>query len=281
MTARTVTVSPPGSKAVTSLTEYAYDPSGRLSGMSLPDGSMLEYRRNGQGQVVSLERHRIRTSWLRWLQSPEVIVRDLERDIVGLRSAAYGNGVRARYQRSAQGVLARVDYRAPPRVAPAAGMTLALSVLSGARPAAAARARAAGLHTGPNNGFAAAPALPGALGHARDRDALLDHRYLWDAEGKLLLQEAADRTSSYAYDAQDRLVASATVPATRGACREQGPGALPLRPPGPAGGQGKRRHAAPLPVRRPQAARGALRRRLDRPPVRVPGRSGRGGDRLR
>jgi RHS repeat-associated protein len=38
-----------------------------------------------------------------------------------------------------------------------------------------------------------------------------DHRYLWDAEGNLLLQEAADRTSSYAYDAQDRLAASATV----------------------------------------------------------------------
>lgn len=211
ITTKTVMLSPSGGKAITSLTEYAYDPSGRLSGMSLPDGSMLEYRRNGQGQVVALERHRIRTLWLRWLQSPEVIVKDLERDIVGLRSAAYGNGVRARYQRSAQGVLARVDYRVPPSAAPAAGMTLALSVLSGATPATAAPARAAGLHTGPNNGFAAAPALPGALGHPRDRDALLDHRYLWDAEGNLLLQETADRTSSYAYDAQDRLVASATV----------------------------------------------------------------------
>lgn len=208
---RTVTLSPPGGKAVTSLTGYAYDPNGRLSGMSLPDGSMLEYRRNGQGQVVALERHRIRTSWLRWLQAPEVIVKDLERDIVGLRAATYGNGVRARYLRSAQGALARVDYRAPPRVAPAAGMTLALSVLSGARPAAAAPARAAGLHTGPNNGFAAAPALPGALGHPRDRDAVLDHRYLWDAEGNLLVQESADRTSSYAYDAQDRLIVSATA----------------------------------------------------------------------
>ena len=103
MTTKTVTLSPPGGKAITSLTEYAYGPSGRLSGIFLPDGSMLEYRRNGQGQVIALERHRIRTSWLRWLQSLEAIVKDLERDIVGLRAAAYGNEVRARYLCSAQG----------------------------------------------------------------------------------------------------------------------------------------------------------------------------------
>jgi YD repeat-containing protein len=142
MSTRTVTLPPPGGKAVTSLTEYAYDASGRLSGMSLPDGSMLAYRRNAQGQVVALERHRIRTPWLRWFQAPELIVKDLERDIVGLRAATYGNGVRARYLRSAQGVLARVDYRAPPRATPAAGMTLALSVLSGTGPATAAPGRA-------------------------------------------------------------------------------------------------------------------------------------------
>ena len=55
------------------------------------------------------------------------------------------------------------------------------------------------------------PPLPGALGHKRDPDALLDHRYLWDLEGNLLLQEANDGTSTYAYDAQNRLVASATA----------------------------------------------------------------------
>lgn len=109
VTTKTVTLSPTGGKAVTSVTQYAYDRSGRLSGISLPDGSMLEYRRNGQGQVVALERHRIRTSWLRWLEAPEVIVKDLERDIVGLRSASYGNGVRARYQRSAHGPFRRND----------------------------------------------------------------------------------------------------------------------------------------------------------------------------
>jgi RHS repeat-associated protein len=205
MTTKTVTLSPAGGKAVTSLTEYAYDRSGRLSGISLPDGSMLEYRRNGQGQVVALERHRIRTSWLRGLQAPEVIVKDLERDIVGLRSASYGNGVHARYQRSAQGVLAKIDYRAPARTVPAAGMTLALSALTGAGPAAAAPAR------GVDASVPSTSALPGALGHRRDPDALLDHRYLWDLEGNLLLQEAADRTSTYAYDAQDHLIVSATA----------------------------------------------------------------------
>jgi YD repeat-containing protein len=55
------------------------------------------------------------------------------------------------------------------------------------------------------------PALPGALGHRRDPDALLDHRYLWDLEGNLLLQEANDGTSTYAYDAQNRLIVSATA----------------------------------------------------------------------
>lgn len=205
VTTKTVTLSPAGGKVVTSLTEYAYDPSGRLSGISLPDGSMLEYRRNGQGQIVALERHRIRTPWLRGLQPAEVIVKDLERDIVGLRSASYGNGVHARYQRSAQGVLARIDYRAPPRTSPAAGMTLALSALSGAGPAAAAPVR------GVEASAPSTPALPGALGHRRDPDAVLDHRYLWDTEGNLLLQEANDGTSTYAYDAQNRLIVSATA----------------------------------------------------------------------
>jgi RHS repeat-associated protein len=211
MTGKTVTLSPAGGKAVTSLTEYAYDRRGRFTGISLPDGNMLEYRRNGQGQVVALERHRIRTPWLRWLQSAEVIVTDLERDIVGLRSASYGNGVRARYQRSTQGMLARVDYRAPQRAAPAASMTLALAVLSGAGPAAAAPARGGNPGTGTDTSVLATPALPGALGHIRNPDALLDHRYLWDAEGNLLLQEARDGTSTYAYDAQNRLIVSATV----------------------------------------------------------------------
>jgi YD repeat-containing protein len=101
--------------------------------------------------------------------------------------------------------LARVDYRAPPRTSPAAGKTLAFSALTGAGPAAAAPAR--GVEASPP----ATPALPGALGRKRDPGALLDHRYLWDAEGNLLLQEANDATRTYAYDAQDRLIVSATA----------------------------------------------------------------------
>nr|WP_223471252.1 RHS repeat domain-containing protein [Massilia soli] len=150
VTTKTVTLSPTGGKAVTSVTQYAYDRSGRLSGISLPDGSMVEYRRNDQGQVVALERHRIRTSWLLGLEAPEVIVKNLERDLVGLRSASYGNRGRARYQRSAHG--------------PFPGMTLALSALTGAGPAAAARALWGG-RVGPVNagiaGRARAQARPG------------------------------------------------------------------------------------------------------------------------
>jgi len=76
-------------------------------------------------------------------------------------------------------------------------MTLALSALTGAGPAAAAPAR------GVDAPAPLTPALPGALGHKREPNALLDHRYLWDLEGNLLLQEANDGTSTYAYDAQD------------------------------------------------------------------------------
>ena len=45
----------------------------------------------------------------------------------------------------------------------------------------------------------------------RDPDALLDHLYLLDLEGNLLLQVANDGTSTYAYDAQNRLIVSAAA----------------------------------------------------------------------
>lgn len=209
VSSKTVTITRDGGKPLITLTEYAYDSKGRLTGASLPDGSMLEYRRNGQGQVVALERNRIRTAWLRWLRPAEVIVKDLERDIVGLRSATYGNGVRARYHRSAEGVLARVDYRAPSGAGAGDKKALALSILSGVSAAAAPPSSSPGVGTGTDASNVRTSVLPSAFRHRRDRTAFLDHRYLWDTGGNLLLQEGIERTSTYAYDAQNRLIVSA------------------------------------------------------------------------
>lgn len=196
---KTVTLILASGGAVSSRTEYGYDDMGRLASMSLPDGSVIEYRRNGQHQVVALERSRIRTSWLRWLLPPQVIVKNLERDIVGLRRADYGNGISARYHRSPQGVLARVEYKAagPARSSVRASRTVP--------PGGAARIATV------SSGSTVRGALPGALSHPRDDGALLDHRYLWDTEGNLLHHDGKDRASHYVYDAQNRLIATATA----------------------------------------------------------------------
>ena len=94
-----------------SITRYGYDALGQLASTSLADGSTIDYKRNGQNQVVALERSRIQTPWLRWLLPAKAIVHDLERDIVGLKRLGYGNGIEAHYQRSPEGVLARIVYR--------------------------------------------------------------------------------------------------------------------------------------------------------------------------
>lgn len=217
---KTVTLKFAGGRAVSSRTEYGYDDMGRLTSMSLPDGSVIEYRRNGQHQVVALERSRIRTRWLRWLLPSQVIVHNLERDIAGLRSAEYGNGIRSRYHRSPQGVLARVEYRAlrPSRTA-ATAAGAGLAAIIGARPAlAAGQAPGGAAARAEKDGSAAAQsALPGAFVHQRDSATLLDYRYLWDTEGNLLYQEGNGEVSSYAYDAQNRLIATATASKADGA----------------------------------------------------------------
>ena len=56
----------------------------------------------------------------------------------------------------------------------------------------------------------AKPTLPGALGLASDPQAMIDHRYLWDVQGNLLLNQNKDAIRSFAYDGQDRLIASGT-----------------------------------------------------------------------
>ncbi|WP_265280956.1 phospholipase effector Tle1 domain-containing protein [Verminephrobacter aporrectodeae] len=194
-----------------SLTRYTYDEQGNVRSTSLPDGSRLIYQRDPQGQIVALQRSRIQTRWLQWLSPPQTIVQDLKRDLVGLSQLRTGNGIEAHYQRSQEGVLARVVYRRtqPTRTARHAAAAELLGqtsqLLLGVRSAHAQSAP-----TKPTDHETDTEALPGALGLAADPQALMDQRYLWDTRGNLLHREdraGESARSSYAYDARNRLVA--------------------------------------------------------------------------
>jgi len=179
-------------------TRYRYDVLGQLAGIGLPDGSTLDYQRNGQNQITVLERAPGDNAWLRWLLPRQTIVQNLERDVVGLKRLTYGNGIEADYQRSKEGSLARIVYRDPRLPAPREQHGGALAALLDVRPALAAPA--------------SAPALPGAVDLPSDPKALLDHRYLWDTQGNLLYTRDKNAASGYAYDARDRLIVAATGP---------------------------------------------------------------------
>ena len=217
MTARIVTIG----STLTAITRYAYDAQGQRVSSTLPDGTLLQYLRNGQGQVTGLTRNPVHTPWLRWLGHDQTVVSDLARDLVGLKHYISGNGIQAHYQRSSQGNLARIVYRRSAGQDPSLEKTQSplktlgrntqetISLLLGVKPAHAAESP------------------PGAMGLAKDPAALLDHRYLWDTQGNLLhIQSAGQvvthselsapstqevRRSSFAYDSQARLVASATA----------------------------------------------------------------------
>lgn len=66
------------------------------------------YERNGQGQIIALSQQTRPLAFFGW--GRQSIVKDLERDLIGLRSMTYGNGVQGQWQRSKEGVLARVVY---------------------------------------------------------------------------------------------------------------------------------------------------------------------------
>lgn len=197
--------------AIISTTRYAYDEDGVLQSMTLPDGSRIEYERNGQGQVVAVKRSQIQTSWLRWLLPSRILVKNIERDVVGLKRYITANGIEVRYQRSREGVLARVAYRRTQISSNATSLHASGNALDLLGIASAHANETTGTPGTSPVSAASQPQLPGALGLPADANALIDHRYLWDAQGNLLhLQDRAGRegAANYAYDREDRLIAA-------------------------------------------------------------------------
>ena len=230
---------------LTAVTRYEHDEAGRLVATTLPDGSRLQYVRNGQGQVVALRRGIVHTSWLRALAGEHTIAQDFERDLAGLRAYTAGNGIQTLHQRSRAGVLARVVHRHRPleRARLARHGSGPLQLAGGPQQVAERLLGIAPAHAQPRsdtpNGASAAfntPARastdpstpPGALDLPTDPAALLDHRYVWDARGNLLHSRqlaagagALPAWNSHAYDRDSRLLASVEWSAQGGTLAER------------------------------------------------------------
>lgn len=225
--ARIVTLST-ADGALTTITRYEHDDAGQLVATTLPDGSHLRYERNGQGQVIALRRESAGAPWPGWLAREELIASEFERDLVGLRRYVTGNGIETRFQRSREGVLARVVHRHRPlpqhRVAnrlkpwplartPAEAVEQLLGIGDARAQSTATVTPVADISA--ESSLASTGNLPGALGEPDDPAALLDHRYLWDVRGNLLHGRqralggnAQPTASGHAYDRDNRLLAS-------------------------------------------------------------------------
>lgn len=192
---KTVTLALDGAGEAVSTTSYRYDEQGLLVAQTLPDGSELQYGRNGQRQIVAL--YRQTTAWAPFGWGRTALVKDIRRDLIGLRSVTYGNGVAGQWQRSREGVLGRVVYTSP-RHETSALRTAFESLMADARA---------------QNPQPAQPAsAPGAFGLASDPHALWDSRLLFDLAGNIVVQgqfatSAVSRPEQtvLAYDAQDQV----------------------------------------------------------------------------
>ena len=111
LASKTVVLSSSNRSLTPVTTRYTYDDTGRLLTMSLPDDTRIRYQRNGQGQVIALQRSRIQTPWLRWLVSDQTIVSDIGRDLIGSSKHTTGNGYQSIRLRDQDGVLGTVAHR--------------------------------------------------------------------------------------------------------------------------------------------------------------------------
>jgi len=210
---KTVTLKLANGAEATTITRYSYTADGSLQSQSLPDGSKLLYERNGQGQVVAVSQQTSPWTFFGWGKT--TLVKDLERDLIGLRHVTYGNGIQGQWQRSKQGVLARVVYSQPEGRAANPSSVVAASQ-------AAVRQASLGSILGkllPPAHAQTTPAapnqLPGALGLPANPQALFDARLLYDGAGNVLLQkqqgQALRYTQAYAYDRQSQLIVAQTA----------------------------------------------------------------------
>jgi RHS repeat-associated protein len=137
-------------------TAYRYTGRGELDTITLPDGSLLEYPRNGQHQVVSILRQRLQTPWLRGLIPAQPLVTDIQRDLVDINAYRFGNGLQAQWQHTHEGVLAQTNIQSP--------------------------------------------------AEQTQQSTRLEHRYIWDKIGNLLLNKEGKTHTAYAYDPLNQLI---------------------------------------------------------------------------
>jgi RHS repeat-associated protein len=133
---------------------------------------------------------------------------NLQRDLTGLSRITYGNGIEGQWQRSAEGVLARVVYRRTGTPQAASGLRAWIEqAIPSARAQAAAPAASAAASA------PVAPAAPGAIAEPEDPSALWDSRLLYDSAGNLIvvrdsgvLVNSQARWNHYSYDRLNQLV---------------------------------------------------------------------------
>ncbi len=215
-------------------TRYEYDANGVLQAQTMADGSRIVYERDQSGQITKLKRTSIQTEWLRSLGKAQIIAENIQRDMVGISSFTAGNGIQTSFQRSPQGILARVVHsrsgsRGPRAMARAMdtglgwplnwpqewdwGQHRIVDALMGivVKNAVAATAQSVPT-TAEKKSVAIGAAQLGAIGSPNDKNAIVDQRYLWDPLGNLAytkeLTSGANKQvqTEYAYDNADRLV---------------------------------------------------------------------------
>lgn len=194
---------------VTHTTTYHYDGSGQLQSQSLPDGTKLLYQRNGQAQVTALVQQV--TPWTLFGLGQQTIVKDLSRDMIGLSHITYGNGIQGDWQRSQQGILARIVYSNPAALNKRESPQL-ISLQDTLTPMVDSFISNAHAQETVKVAIQSTSTLPGALGLPKNPNALFDERLIYHEGGDVLLQQQAGQgiqlSKAYAYDRHHQLLAA-------------------------------------------------------------------------